>query len=61
MIRTIQTIIANLTKNSKDIHIVPVDDLYEHDLSTRCFCEPMVIVDGDVVYYVHKVTNEIAE
>ena len=38
-------------------HVVPVDDLYEHELTGACACDPIVEVCGDGFRVIHNSYN----
>lgn len=37
-----------------DLHVVPLDDLRDHDLSETCWCHPVEIFEGYVPIWVHN-------
>ena len=39
-------------------HVIPEDDLMEHELSSDCWCEPELDDDGKSVLWVHNSTND---
>lgn len=39
----------------KDQHVIPLDDLLEHDTDSKdCMCDPEIKVEGGVLIVVHK-------
>lgn len=37
-----------------DIHVIPIDDLREHEMSTKCPCNPTIEVVGAVLLITHN-------
>lgn len=37
-----------------DLHVVPLNDLRDHEESETCWCRPVGIFDGDGVVIVHN-------
>ena len=40
-----------------DRHVVPVDDLIEHDLSVNCWCNPKIEVIGADLLVIHNAAD----
>lgn len=43
-----------IRKPDDDIHIVPENDLREHEIDKRCWCKPTVDDTGDSMVVVHN-------
>lgn len=41
-------------EQAKQINIVPVDDLHEHEFGANCKCEPKIESDGRTFLYTHN-------
>ena len=37
-----------------DIHVLPINDLREHEESRNCWCEPALHREGDTVIVTHR-------
>jgi hypothetical protein len=38
----------------QEIHTVPVRDLFDHQMSNRCFCSPTITVEGTTLIVTHN-------
>lgn len=37
-------------QNTEKVHIVPIDDIRDHQDSIECWCEPFEVEDGVIVH-----------
>ena len=38
----------------EDIHIIPINDLRDHEENEQCWCRPMEVFDGDEAVWCHN-------
>jgi len=44
-----------MSEGAPDLHVVPINDILEHDIDSKdCWCDPKIEVEGAVLIVIHN-------